>query len=639
MEKLLCISVIAAVLSLDATENSEPKTTEAIATLSPEQESFIYYMPKDKEFYGTDARLSGIYMALENLRKQPEIIAKAQAMYKEKDNKRHAAEMEYHSAFIASDFHKEEDLNKVKAKRDDADKKEDETSAASANFENECNKENLLKRAEIDQMYLAVSDEIYNEMSRPPQEHTPEMAASEDLKKELESGDVRIHVDEVRYIDAETSIRGMKLSEARERELINLVNLTEGADRDRRIETAIEKLFTPQNKHAFTFEDAELMAKVREDLGANRSRTYQNLILSLIAWSEASSPKVYDEIMIHAANQPAKRKMNFTYDMTLNDHSNFYSEISLCYQKDTLHSSLFGQSSAIATKDGLFQHLDPKGYRLFHEIGHTILGNIATADLILASDSELPIAIASKLAYIEANENVFLNQIDFIKEGEREHPELVGPFVDEYNRENKTHCDRRTAKALIDRLGKIYDSKTKKTNALALAANRFNKSEEILQITGVHCARHFNPETRMWKNILYINKLSDFALCAEMGWPIRYDHSEIAMEHPGAKMGRSSREFKPFLDKFRACGQLVKCKGINATLHDALLRASVGYGLSEYGTRLAKYEEGRTSTERAEEGRVKKEYEKLCAKEELVQKEFEEKRLHPVETPIYCVVQ
>ncbi|GHT92822.1 hypothetical protein FACS1894122_07150 [Alphaproteobacteria bacterium] len=418
------------------------------------------------------------------------------------------------------------------------------------------------------QLAPIVSDEIYREMSRPAMENSPEKAASGALIKLFEKEGLTI--DEVRFIDAKTLIDHMNLSDEKfKKNLSRLVDTTkEDAEKLKEIHRLIDTFIISKS----TFADTALKKNIERDLHerAEDSQTYRNLILTLIAWSEAS-PKICDAIA-DGFERCFSKKIKFSQNLELNGRS-AYNEISLCYQRHTLHSSLFGcQSDNLI--DGLYWQQDPKGQLLFHEIGHTISANIATADHMLGLDDALSMKIASTLANVVVNPDALKEQIKLINSLEEQYndsPEKLHSLVMAYNKACRTQCKN------------VNDVKAHResVNTLeALIKDIFETPMEILQIAGLHCAKHSG------KNILYINKLSDFALRAEMGQPIRYDHSAKTTALPGAITSPEYDFAKSVVsDRFEACGRLAICNGINRPLHEALFQA-FGYDMVDYEKRL-----------------------------------------------------
>ncbi|GHU11142.1 hypothetical protein FACS189449_01980 [Alphaproteobacteria bacterium] len=432
--------------------------------------------------------------------------------------------------------------------------------------------ENDPVKIEMQKLAPAVSSEIYNEMSRELDQNNPvEKEASKNLIKVL--GKEGIPIDEVRFIDAKTLMDHMKLpNDNLKKKLVGLLDTTQNetqklAEIHKLIDTSI--MWKSMFGMGFFSTDPLLKDTIGKDLHemATASQTYRNLILTLIAWSEAS-PKICDAIA--DGFEPCfSRNIIFTQDQRLNASST-YNQISLCYKKHTLHSSLFGQPPDTPV-DGLYWQQWPKGCMLFHEIGHTVSSNIADADGKLGLDDAFSIKVASKLADIVVNPDVLEKQIALATQVAQEHPELHGFFVDFYNQEFRTSCRS------IDEV--IAHQRTVSESIEALTKFLFGTSMEILQIAGLHCARHLE------RNVLYINKLSDFALCAEMGWPIRYDHSGKTTELPGAEVSEEYRKIKQFSDRLEACGQLVICHGMNRPLHQWLFRV-FGYDMADYEKRL-----------------------------------------------------
>jgi hypothetical protein len=103
-----------------------------------------------------------------------------------------------------------------------------------------------------------------------------------------------------------------------------------------------------------------------------------------------------------------------------------------------------------------------------------------------------------------------------------------------------------------------------------IAESLYDDTGELLQIFGTLLLNDGEKKT------LYINKLSDFALCVELGLPIRFFHRE----------GKNSTDLSKAIEKLQKDYPRCLKFNVNKELLDFYMQAVSNVNLSEYCKKL-----------------------------------------------------
>ena len=247
---------------------------------------------------------------------------------------------------------------------------------------------------------------------------------------------------------------------------------------------------------------------------AGRSLIHRAQIITLIAWSKAFAPMIsdvesysYGECLHPYLKKYSiiniKRPLHFICEK---EHSSAAYDTITLDLFNTARGALYGLSSDFSDSPILYQEAITR--MLFHEIGHIISANIVQVSSYstLSTLGSKSMAVASEGFVFSMNKQAIEHNIEKIKALSNEasetlmHKFYMGCFADSYD----PSIDQP-----IDVLKQLQCS-----NAVYTSVNEIQRPSELMQILGL-----FENN-----NILYINKLSDFAASAFEGLPLRVNH-------------------------------------------------------------------------------------------------------------------
>ncbi|GHT90367.1 hypothetical protein FACS1894122_00390 [Alphaproteobacteria bacterium] len=358
------------------------------------------------------------------------------------------------------------------------------------------------------QLAPMISDEIY-ETSRDPEKHWEKNASRRLIALLNKNG---VPINKVRFIDARTLISAMKLPAKRSDRLLRLANSSKSINRQ--IKKFVSKSTFRGEIPIKVSEDVFLKERIKNDLlnGAQLSRTYRNLILSLIAWSK-SSPRLGDKIE-YDSRKYTSRQMSFSRYSGNNCYSE-YNRIKMNYDLKPEYQSCFFHQTTIESKVGLFSYAMQLIYVLFHECGHTISGELANAAAELLTADSLTMKVASNLFGKDIDWKAVRRNADILRKIPEKH---VDAFIKEMYKYypiiggiagQRPKNMEESIKRVAHELSGLTPEQT--------AKDLYKDLMEFLQVLGLMTV----------DDTLYINLLSDFALSAEKGLPPRSIYSSL----------------------------------------------------------------------------------------------------------------
>jgi hypothetical protein len=373
---------------------------------------------------------------------------------------------------------------------------------------------------------LAASDLFLSELtaiSRAPQDEE-EATIKNFIDFLVKNG---IPVNEVRFIDAESHIGGLRGLEAARQSM--LLRHVKNPSSD--IAPLIDEFLSSSSFKVESIPQ-DLLGQIKRDYAGveNGSREqikelliegaknplYRNFILNLIGWSEAS-PAIYDFIS-HACSSscraPLSRQIKF---ISIDDNDSFSDDggiIALNTRQSIKSLSFFSPTSA-ESNTGLISYGFETPEVVFHEGEHVALMNIAS---VAEKFSMLPhlSRLMSSLFTRDISIKSLQTDIGILKEI----PEndfllgFIGELVGYFGIDSAVMNPCMNPEKLVE----IFPSAIKNLSKEKVACRMFTNPMEFWQIYGLL------PLTYQGKTVLYINMHSDFALAAYGLRPVRFNH-------------------------------------------------------------------------------------------------------------------
>jgi hypothetical protein len=361
-------------------------------------------------------------------------------------------------------------------------------------------------------------------------------------------------IDQVRYMDAASLIGSMQFPNAVTQYLLSL------------LDTQSEELacsFVYDFLSRSHFSDDCFKEKILSDIldGCRKNKIYRDLFITLIA-RKMSLPLISAKIDFfkEALNEPMRFE-NESYG------SSRYNTIQMSYDmKECLFSSLFATfDTQKKESSNFFKFPLSKQLILFHEAGHSVSSHFAASSTDMG-DMDYTMEIAAHFASSKINKHAMEDRCRVLKSAS---PKFQDEFIKscEYL-EHSCHNHKDIATFIAFAMEQFSSPKK-------VAAALFGKPLEVFQILGVALLKHNE------KNVLLINSLSDFALYAEMGIPIRASHV----------VGMESDDMDPSL--WNECMLMQNCSNeamvthyMNFELYGALL-ATHGTSMQQYVMKLS----------------------------------------------------
>lgn len=321
-------------------------------------------------------------------------------------------------------------------------------------------------------------------------------------------------ISDVRIIDAESLITSMHLPVQEKQQLLSL--LKHGSQEE--VDAEIQQFLNESEFLDITLPHSLIRySNIRNDVanalfwGAHDSPVYRDQILTLIAWSRATEPALYDTSRYGLSTDLDYKKRRINFNATSEGSSAGYNNINMNFS-EVLYLNGISQDTC--------NHMDaffsPNRRIIFHEIGHVISGNIGYVVDTVAPSRQKTMDIASESIIRRKDESIVAENMAFLRslpadeiEQLRKGISLIFSKMDIRGLSLET-SDKAEFLEIIERL---YTSDSLFSNVVLV-----QNTTELMQILGLF------SHTYKGNHILYINKLSDATASAFAKQPIRVDH-------------------------------------------------------------------------------------------------------------------
>ena len=306
-----------------------------------------------------------------------------------------------------------------------------------------------------------------------------------------------IEISEARYIDAASTMPKAYMDE---KLMADTVSFIEDPEKDAILRDSIP---------AYYFSNERIKRKLLHDIFdmSEKSRLFRELMVSLIL--KAKFPHVGNVTKTVSPFWPPNRLVFWESESpgSSGDYIYFpYDFTGMCLQ-----SFFNSRYTAKEIKKGVYAIVENGAHILFHEMGHAWIGDFFELAEKSGIDNTIPL-FSKIITGVDFDEDVLDMFFFFLQ--------MASKTVQEkyIKHHNGLHDTKFTT---LDEVQNHIMEKVKTSEGVAEIL--FAKSVEIMQIMGLALIKCGD------KNILFINSLSDFALSAELGTPIRNDHKAYAI--------------------------------------------------------------------------------------------------------------